>query len=324
MALIAVCSTVSVIAQPTLTAATNNPVIGDAFTIHYCDTNGISRGASGASVTWNFGSLSQTSTSTETYIACAHPYIDSFPGSTIANTDGAGNYTYFIADVNKFSVTGVYNVATGYQYYTNPATMISYPATYGASHIDTGLIAIPFGSLAVIDSSTNDGYGTLVLPSGTYTNVLRMHAIFHISDNVTWADYQRFEEYRWHVQGFHDPLLAIGYDTTGGHAHISSVEYYTQHTAGISEINGNAMNMEVSPNPATDVVNIKFNLTESAPVTITLCDVVGKVVRNICNTRLSEGAKNLECPVADLSAGVYFIHLANENNNIVKKIVVTK
>ena len=50
----------TLLAQPTLTSVTNNPVVGDMLFYHVCDTTGVNKGASGPAVTWNFSSLIQT------------------------------------------------------------------------------------------------------------------------------------------------------------------------------------------------------------------------------------------------------------------------
>ena len=57
-------------AQPTLTAATTNPVAGDIFCHHQCNQAGITKGSSGAGVTWDFSSLTQIAADTLSYMNC--------------------------------------------------------------------------------------------------------------------------------------------------------------------------------------------------------------------------------------------------------------
>jgi len=173
---------INAIAQPTLTAATGNPVVGNVFYGHdQADTTGISKGASGAGVIWNLAFLDTTTTDTTLYLACAGtPYCDSFPGSTLAIFEGEGYYLYFIADASEFAISGQGEPDTGAGgggclYYPVPQSLFNYPTTYGSVYADSFYSDQPVGHNYSygIDSFIADAYGTLILPSGTYNNVLR-------------------------------------------------------------------------------------------------------------------------------------------------------
>jgi len=98
-----------IIAQPTLTAATNNPIATDVFTQH--QTAYTAPGAAGANVTWNFSTLTSTYAVTNTFsLPSATPYASTFPTANLASliSDGGTSpyYSYYIVNSNVFSIDG--------------------------------------------------------------------------------------------------------------------------------------------------------------------------------------------------------------------------
>ncbi len=114
-----------------------------------------------------------------------------------------------------------------------------------------------------IDSSIVDGYGTLILPSGTFTNVLRMHTFSKERDSVSGGGVSATgrESYGWSAPGFHFGLLSVGMDTTGG-LHVANVIYTagsgTPAALAIAKANDNQLSLEINPNPASEMLSIKF------------------------------------------------------------------
>lgn len=76
--------------------------------------------------------------------------------------------------------------------------------------------------------------------------------------------------------------------------------------AGISSVD--AIEMNVFPNPANDVVNVSFEATGDYSITIT--DMAGRVVSTNVFTNLT-GAQSIAIPVADLMSGNYILSVAN-------------
>jgi Secretion system C-terminal sorting domain len=80
----------------------------------------------------------------------------------------------------------------------------------------------------------------------------------------------------------------------------------------------------VSPNPAFDQVNVKFNSENSASTTILVTNVLGQVVSNIALGKLSAGVQNQLIDMSALEAGVYQI-IINAGNSIgTKKVTLVK
>lgn len=73
----------------------------------------------------------------------------------------------------------------------------------------------------------------------------------------------------------------------------------------------------VFPNPATDIVNVKFDA--SAATTIQLIDITGKVV----DSQLTQaGAVTTQFSTAGVNAGIYFVNVSNANGATTQKVVI--
>ncbi len=68
----------------------------------------------------------------------------------------------------------------------------------------------------------------------------------------------------------------------------------------------------LSPNPATDVVNLRFTLGASMPVSINVYDAVGTVVLSLPARKLLDGVQSIPLPVAHLAAGLYMVRIHTE------------
>lgn len=322
------CSLTATKAQ-TLTAATNNPVAGDVFYSYVCDTAHASKGASGTSVTWDQTLLVVDTTDTVRYYTCtATPYCDSFAGSNLVQfTDSA--YAYMVASSTSLELLGAYD-AGDFVHLTNHQTIMQWPLSYGTSFSDvsqTMLSIPPIGDvyLKFVNTFQCDGSGTLKLPGGlTYSNVLRVHSKRVVIDSVNFlgspmVDSSATEEYNWYVSGFHNPLLTIGYDTAGATApYVSGVSYYKKPvSSSVGTITANS-DMQLYPNPATDIVNISYNPSDK-PSAIIITNLVGRTVATV--TELTT-AGHVAVNTAGLPAGVYIARMHTTNGIIAQKFTV--
>ncbi|MCB0821744.1 MAG: T9SS type A sorting domain-containing protein [Bacteroidales bacterium] len=92
---------------------------------------------------------------------------------------------------------------------------------------------------------------------------------------------------------------------------------------GVEEIT-NASELMVFPNPATDVINVKFEVSNSEPVEITLYNLVGEIVYTSGVQSYPMGAKTKSINVENNPSGVYFLRLKIGDQLFTQKISVTK
>jgi hypothetical protein len=102
--------------------------------------------------------------------------------------------------------------------------------------------------------------------------------------------------------------------TTGEIVNAKQVEL----VVGIAE-GTEAINMNVYPNPASDVVNVAFEAT--GDYTITITDMAGRVVSTEAYSNLS-GAQNIALPVANLMSGNYLVSVATEGASYTQTLVI--
>nr|WP_294860008.1 Omp28-related outer membrane protein [uncultured Fluviicola sp.] len=88
-------------------------------------------------------------------------------------------------------------------------------------------------------------------------------------------------------------------------------------TLGLAE--AKTINMEVFPNPASDVVNVKFE-GQGGDYTVSIIDLAGRTVASKVVT--GAGSTAVAVPVTGLVAGNYLISIANETGSYTQKLMV--
>jgi hypothetical protein len=88
--------------------------------------------------------------------------------------------------------------------------------------------------------------------------------------------------------------------------------------AGVNELN--QVGMDVYPNPASDVVNVKFE-GKGGNYEIAITDLAGRTIstQNVAN---AEGAQNVAISVNDLKAGNYIVTVKTEGAVSTQKVVI--
>lgn len=314
------------VAQPTLTATTNNPTAGEQFIGHNVDTTGITIGASGASATWNYGTMVANGTDTTTFSTCAAtPYCDSFSGSNLASFDGA-DYGYLVASTASLSVIGAHS-DTNFIHFLDNKDMMRYPFTYNNSYVDTSALSMGGVDVQMLDSVKADGWGTLTTPAGTFTNALRVHTVSY--QDVSFMGFplssERTETYSWYTPGFHYARMVINVDTAGtGISHVSGVVYYTgpSSTTKVGNVTKNGPTVTIAPNPASGNAHITFSIADAKEASVTITDLTGRRVASFSN--LAKGANDLSVNTDSFNAGIYVIQLHTADGVTAQKLVVTK
>lgn len=77
---------------------------------------------------------------------------------------------------------------------------------------------------------------------------------------------------------------------------------------------------EVYPNPATETINVSLTLVQSESTVINVLDITGKIVKTIYVGTVN-GDKNVTVSLDEMTDGVYFIELVNNDGRQVKKFV---
>lgn len=282
-------------AQVTITGADVNGTIGESFT--FFQTDYISPGSAGASQTWD---LSTVTTGASGTIDHTSPNL-TFPASNITQVQGTNSLYY------DFSASGqtIHGIDAGgtVMTYSDGMTTIGFPLSMGTTGNDTHTATFTSGGFPFTRSGTTswdaDGWGTLITPAGTFTNVLRVFETQVYQD--TWSgpaiDYN-IEIYAWYKAGIHYPVASMtSVTTTSG-----SQTYGTYLDINLSVEELNAMTFTIAPNPANDqVIVTQFNGTFGSMV---ITDMGGKVVVE---------SDSHTADISGLNSGVYFVKVIDQH-----------
>lgn len=216
--------------------------------------------------------------------------------------------------------------------FSNPEDLLRFPMTYLTSYTDAWSVNYNSGGMMMYRTGTTtitaDGYGTLIVPSGTYTNVMRIHMVQTYKDSADFGgtpyiiNYSN-DEYLWQNNSSHISLAATFTFTTG--TTVFSQGFYKGTPVGIDEIDGVLNGFQLFPNPASDKINIGFNLIETSGYCMKVYNSLGQIVLPIVFENDSFGSTNIELDVTGLPAGIYFTELImSDDRRISKRFVVSK
>ncbi len=266
-------------AQPVLDSSNCNPGIGDIFIFKNC--NGLTNvGLPGANQTWNLSAFSVTNTNT---YACYSTTGSSFPSASVRMNSGSSNI-YYTTSSSVLETSGIEDgVGTVYTYSDNEK-ILNYPFTFGnafsdswANSFNNGVQTFRTGTTA----TTADGYGTLILPGGTYTNILRVKMIQTYTDSVpglgnVYAYVNTM--YNWYKTGNHQPIASVSSLVINGAPPILFGKYLGEIAVPVKDIHENeTAGIIVYPNLAVTSFTVMLH-TEIPEVTFSLNDIIGQEI----------------------------------------------
>lgn len=318
-------SAIVVKAQPTLTAANFNMVLGDHLTAHVFTFSSLNPGNAGANQTWNFATTSSTQTNTlDVVLPGSTPAGSQFPNADLA-VGFSGNYEYIIANNNLYARNGVYSNGNIGVFYTNDETYVTYPFTYGSTSTDNFSANFYSGVQWYRTGTMNvnaDGYGTIILPYGSISNVLRL------AYTETWSDVSSLGTfngqttgYMWVKPGTHGSIYSMAETTYQGNTSRSG-SYLDATSVGVNDIELNDIGISTYPNPCSDVLNVNFIMPKNESATYVVTNTVGQELYNSGEVETAAGSAGTSINVAGWSDGIYFLSIHVGESQVTKKFVV--
>jgi glucose/arabinose dehydrogenase len=107
----------------------------------------------------------------------------------------------------------------------------------------------------------------------------------------------------------------------------AAVQYEVAGTTGIRERMQNREQLRfisIQPNPATDFVRVKFEVSQNLDIQAGLYDMLGNNVRGLVEKILPTGDYEIKFGTKNFAPGLYFIRLKTEYQIISRKIVVLR
>lgn len=81
-------------------------------------------------------------------------------------------------------------------------------------------------------------------------------------------------------------------------------------STGTAELLTEAYRLNVFPNPVTDHATVSYTLAQAADVTITLYDLQGKMLKEVCNTRQASGDHETRVDLESFTASAFLLKIA--------------
>lgn len=279
-------------------------------------------GPGGANAVWDFSgsSFSGLEMVHTAMLPTSTPYAANYPDATMALHaewfDGyeIEIYAYMSFD-GGYTDHGEFLLFDGDEYpgvYTDPLLFFTLPLTTTSSGEDTYISVDEYVGGSTITATGNhswtvDGYGTLILPNATYTDVLRIHAVqqedlsIDIGGATIPSEASR-EEWWWVKADIPFPLLIFSLETEDGETEPGSKAALISFTGAVGIIDLERQQpLRVHPNPARDVLHL--GLQEQGPVSYRVLDALGREVLQGSTT----GGHTID--TANLQAGAYLVEI---------------
>ena len=319
---IAMLSCMGLAAQPVLTAADMTPAVGASFTADV--VNYTAPGPATADFVFTVTDDDTLWTGTSICVEpSSTPYASTFPNATFAYSAVGlnGMYTYQSVDASGLHALGSYG-PNYYEIASNDALMLQLPCSMGTTWTDSfSTSGVSQGTLSMIGTVTGEynGYGTLILPFATFTNVARVEVVKSYTLSFSWSDFiKHVEIVSYYVQGFSQPLFQSMKDSTYAPGSSASVMYNsimidpaTAAPLGISEPKGDGPSALVFPNPASDAFTISFTAPVPKGAIISLIDAVGKEVKKLEPTNAVANASTMSFDVSSVPRGMYIVRITD-------------
>lgn len=303
-------------------------------------SNSLDENASGSDLIWNFTTLSQVGTNTDTNSSPTSEELSDYPNTTevltitSSDTPPIENKLFIRDDSDEISLTGVTQGTNLSLEFIDNATLGTFPLNFNYSNSDD-----TYGNFSGAYEGTNisgtftgtletdvDAYGTLTLNdfgSGAYNgNVTRLKTQLNISLNVTIINIGTASITNYYY--YDDITGQLVFRTSTNIIDIDSFGTVINETVIVYEaLNQNILNTDehthlnntihIFPNPATNL--LKFDKTENIKIEkIKVSDLRGRIFEVPFDSIDT-------IDISNLLPGIYFIHIHTEANVYSQKII---
>jgi hypothetical protein len=250
---------------------------------------------------------------------------DSFPTATIAAQDTGGVYAYSAFTTSGGEFLGISIPGQDPIIYSDPMTHVVFPCTYNTTWTDDFAADFSFGGVDFVRtgtvSATADAYGTLILPWGSISDVLRATYVEDYEDAglITLSTHREYTYYM--VAGTHYPLVQVYSFTStvlGNSTTITGAQWMDETSTQVATVPVTPR-LEAYPVPANDVLNVR--LDGDGPATLELLDAQGRPVMH--RSANGNGPRLVQMGTSNLSAGTYTLRVVRNGASAVRQVVLT-
>jgi hypothetical protein len=319
----------------TLTQANNAPANGELHSTYQCDSTFVPSAITGSNSAWTYSALVTHSSIVSNYtsVTTNNP---GYPNADISVASSAVNSYYYKSTATDLKFFGGNLNLNGVQAqitYTVPAIYAVYPMSFGTTTTNgtSGTFTVTqIGAAGTFSGSvtvTADGTGTLALPAGTVSSVIRVVTSQTLNLTVTMGGstgtvtQKSYNYYAPNAAKY--PILS--YVTSTVNFPAFNVNNSTQVmanvqknflTVGLNENVKEEISLNVYPNPSNSVVNFASENLNAKSVFI--YDITGKMVES---NVLTSGKLSLN--VSNYNNGLYIYKLIDNSNTTLKTGKIT-
>ena len=234
-----------------------------------------------------------------------------------------GGQTEYVQENSTDSyVNAIYDPGTGGMIYYNSYDVARRPVTYNTVYNDSFSVSIPGATPTSgrgIITQTGDAYGTLILPSGTYNNVLRVKKMQTEKDTVNatpaFYTFNSVTSYLWFDAAHAAPLLRI--DSTAGSLLTTKTVMFLQGTTAVKNIKGNSVQYTAWFNDNT--LQLAGNFETNNSYDLVVYDMIGA---KIMEQHFSGGSNDQRFDAGrQVAPGIYMVSIANSNDPSSREII---
>lgn len=281
---------------------------GENYTMFFSDS--VSYGTSGIGVTWD---LSAMNNNYQQAITVGDFSDASYPNGDLYVDLGYETRIYKSTDT-LIEEVGVIGLSNGYYSISDPMIFMKFPITPAYSYSDTFVFSYTSNghSMTGVESLQNEfsGYGTLITPFGTFTDVVRIKSSSTVTntDNVNGNTYHHTETtYNWYKTGVHHELATITEGNNDSQPFYGV--YYFDVPANLGLEENASTHLSLSPNPTSDVVTIKSNELITG---IEFYTVSGE----LSLTHSMNESNTAEVTISSLNSGIYMVKIYGKDGSI--------
>ena len=216
----------------------------------------------------------------------------------------------FLQETNTDSyINGIYDTGTGITTYYQNYDVAKRPFAYNTTKVDSYYVNIPASSTygTGVLTQTGDAYGTLILPTGTYTNVLRIKKVQYENDTSGSSILTSSStSYLWFDTGIAAPLLVID-SASNISSQTQSVMYLSSFTkTGITNVNNPQY---LYSGYFDNTGNLRLSGFEADKIyTVTVYNIIGS---KVYSDEFSASANSLIFNMGrQINAGIYIVNIA--------------
>jgi len=311
---------------------------GDAVMAYDVSTDGLDDGPDGVNQIWDFSNVEVIQPSSIWSGVVMHPNTVNdfayFPDANVALVQENGNIRYWRNDTYGLSQSGQggdNEILT----LNAPFNWITYPFTMGSnsSQDAAGTIFSSCRDYTWQGSSQSQGvgYGTLVLPTGTFQDVLKVRRISFTSKSSAESGIDRENsiiEHFWFKPGIRGPLMYMrSWSNNGcpGSNSGSEAAYILPNnaTTNVQPVHpSGAITLQLFPNPAFHQTQLNIRSSEKTIGMIWISDMIGQPVMRISNQEAIEKSHIQSIDLNSLQPGMYIVNVKTENQHYTEKLII--